>query len=118
MALTPATTITITGSMTGLDTGTGVTLNMTQTTVFGLPSSVALAIGFNTITVPTGVTGGVIIDPPNTNTQTLTLKGVTGDTGTPLSKVNATLVAFDTSPPASIGLTAGGIITNVRLYWF
>src|SRR5215469_4697908 len=113
-----ATTITINGTMSGIDTASAVTLVLTQSTTFALPSSVTLASGFNSIPVPTGVQGGVVIDPPNTNAQTITLKGVTGDTGTPLSKVNATLVAFDTAPPATIGLTAGAGINNVRLYWF
>jgi hypothetical protein len=35
-----------------------------------------------------------------------------------VSKVNGTMLAFDTSPPASFVLTAGGAIANVEFYWF
>lgn len=71
-----------------------------------------LASGSNTIMVPTGSTGATII-PPDGNTQTITLKGVTGDTG----------VAIHPSDPTSLGLnnvssfdlTAGGTINALRV---
>jgi len=118
MALSLASTMAIQGTMTGLDSNTSVTVGITQQTGFALAGSVSLGSGANTITVPAGVVGGVVIKPPSGNTQTLTLKGVTGDTGVPVSKVNGTMLAFDTSPPASFVLTAGGAIANVELYWF
>ena len=61
--------------------------------------------------------GGVWIIPPSTNTQTLTLKGVTGDTGIAISKVAPTFIAFYTTPPTSFVLTAGAQITGVKLAW-
>lgn len=64
------------------------------------------ASGANTVTVPTTATA-IIIVPATTNTATLTIKGVTGDTGVAISKVNPTILSFDTSPPASFVLTAG-----------
>jgi hypothetical protein len=78
-----------------------------------------LAAGFNEITLPTGgsTPKGATIIPPDDNVETLTLKGVTGDTGIALSKVDPTSISFDTSPPVSIGLTAGGIITGLRIIW-
>lgn len=78
-----------------------------------------LAAGANTITLPTGgttVTGATIV-PPSTNTATITLKGVTGDTGIILSKTDPTSITFDTTPPASFVLTAGAEIVGLRIIW-
>lgn len=77
-----------------------------------------LAPGDNTITVPTGgstVKGATII-PPAGNTQTLTLKGVGGDTGIALSKLDPTSLGFETAP-ANFVLNAGGAITGLRIHW-
>ncbi len=75
-----------------------------------------LASGFTAVTVPAGA-GGAILVPPSGNTNTITLKGITGDTGTPLSKTAPTTLIFDTIPPATIGLTAGAAITGFKIYW-
>jgi len=78
-----------------------------------------LVSGANTITLPTGgstVVGATII-PPAGNTQTLTLKGITGDTGIVLHKTDPTSISFDTTPPVSFVLTAGGTITGLRIIW-
>lgn len=77
-----------------------------------------LSIGDNTITVPTGgstVKGATII-PPAGNTQAITLKGVGGDTGVVLSKLDPTSLAFETAP-ANFILNAGGTITGLRIIW-
>src|SRR5215510_3897844 len=68
-----------------------------------------LAAGDNTITVPTGgatVKGATII-PPTGNTNSLTLKGVGGDTGIVLSKVDPASISFEVAP-ANFVLNAGG----------
>lgn len=78
-----------------------------------------LAAGANTITLPTDdttVTGATIV-PPSDNTQTLTLKGVTGDTGVSISPTDPTSIAFSTVPPASFVLTAGAEIAGLRIIW-
>lgn len=77
-----------------------------------------LAAGANTITVPGGgaTVKGAIIIPPATNTQSLILKGVTGDTGVTLSKTDPTMLSFETAP-ASFVLTAGSTITGLRIVW-
>ena len=78
-----------------------------------------LSAGNNTITLPTGgsaVKSATII-PPTGNTQTLTLKGVNGDTGIALHKLDPTVVSFDTTPPANFVLNAGGTITGLRVVW-
>jgi len=78
-----------------------------------------LASGFNTITLPTGGSSvkSATIVPPSGNTQTLTLKGVTGDTGILLHKTDPTVVTFDTGAAATFGLTAGGTVTGLRIVW-
>jgi hypothetical protein len=78
-----------------------------------------LALGANTITLPTGgssVKSGTII-PPSDNEETLTLKGISGDTGIALHKTDPTVITFDSPAPADFVLTAGGIITGLRIIW-
>lgn len=79
---------------------------------------VDLAAGTNTITPP--VAGGttpqaVTIIPPVGNAQTITLKGVAGDTGVPLHKTDPS--SFGLGGTGTFVLTAGAIITGVRLIW-
>lgn len=79
--------------------------------------TVNLASGFNSIAVPTSA-GGVIVVLPEGNTQSCTLKGITGDTGVGINPVGFAAVCFPASPPSTIGLTAGATINGVRLFWF
>lgn len=77
-----------------------------------------LAPGDNTITVPTGgstVKGATII-PPAGNTNAIILKGVGGDTGVTLSKVDPTSIGFETAP-ANFVLNAGSTIAGMRIVW-
>lgn len=77
-----------------------------------------LSSGANTITVPTAgmVPTAVTIVPPTDNETSITLKGVTGDTGVRLHDTDPTTIALN-SAVASFCLTAGASITGVRLYW-
>lgn len=77
-----------------------------------------LASGANTIDVPTSgfVPTAVTIVPPGDNETALTLKGVTGDTGVRIHDTDPTTIALDDSV-TSFCLTAGAIVTGVRLYW-
>ena len=79
---------------------------------------ITLSSGFNTITLPTG--GSTVVSctilPPVGNTQTLTLKGVTTDTGVALHLTDPTTVAFASSV-TTFGITAGGTVTGMRLYY-
>ena len=74
-----------------------------------------LASGANTITAPTGATACTII-PPAGNTTSITLKGVTGDTGIRIHDTDPTCVAIDDSV-TTFCLTAAAQITGVRLIW-
>ena len=77
-----------------------------------------LAIGANTITPPAGGTTpkAVTIVPPSGNTATITLKGVTGDTGVVLHLTDPTSIALN-SPTATFVLTLSAEIAGVRLIW-
>lgn len=78
----------------------------------------ALSLGDNTITVPTGGTTvkGACIVPPSGNAQSIILKGIGGDTGITLSKLDPTSIAFEAAPVNFI-LTAGGAINILRIFW-
>lgn len=74
----------------------------------------ALASGFNSVPVPTGAKAVTII-PPSGNTVTLTLKGITGDTGVGLHLTDPTSIGLATGV-TTIGITTSGTVT-VRLIW-
>ena len=73
---------------------------------------VALSSGFNTLTAPTGADGAVLLPDP-TQSATLTLKGVTGDTGLALSTRAPSVVMR----AGNIGITASGA-TKIAVVWF
>lgn len=74
---------------------------------------------FFSTTGPAGAYG-VLIEPPAGNSVQLTLKGVTGDTGIPISASNPTLIPFFNPAVAnSVGLTpASAIAGTVTLTFF
>lgn len=105
-------TITYTGDVTGTET-------VSAATNAASPGSVTihtLSAGANTITPPSTTTTCAVIVPPTGNVQTLTLKGVTGDTGVPLSLTDPTSIALPATPGTFV-LTAGGTITGLRIFW-
>ena len=76
-----------------------------------------LAAGFNLITPPADtVATGVTIVPPSYNELTITLKGITGDTGLLLNPSDPTSLGLG-SPTATFGLTAEDEIEGVRFVW-
>ena len=79
---------------------------------------VTLTTGANTITAPTGGTTPkcLTIIPPTGNVATLTLKGLTGDTGVPLHLTDPSSIALAGSF-ASLVITAGATVTGLRLIW-
>lgn len=108
------TTIVYTGDVVGTET-------ITAATNAASPASVeikTLSSGANTITVPTGGSTVVActIVPPTGNTQTMILKGVTGDTGVGLHLTDQTAIAL-AAGTVNFVITAGGTITGLRLYW-
>lgn len=75
---------------------------------------VDLSSGANTITLPTGTTA-VLIIPPDDNTETITLKGVTGDTGIIVQPDKPSLLPIDQSADPTFVITAGAAIAGVRI---
>lgn len=111
---TRVTTIVFTGDVTGTQTISAASNAASP----GGEVLMTLASGFNTITIPTGgstVTACTII-PPSGNAQTLTLKGVTGDTGVPLHLTDPSTIAL-AGNTTTFGLTAGAQITGLRLVY-
>jgi hypothetical protein len=113
--------VTIGGQLTGVPLGQ---INLPPFTIVAnaannlAQSSITLASGFNSISVPTWAVG-VIIIPSVTNAVAMTLKGVTGDTGIPLSLTAPSCLSFPATPPATIGITsasAGATITEVVFF--
>tara|TARA_R110000868_G_scaffold97880_2_gene269361 strand:- start:1244 stop:1591 length:348 start_codon:yes stop_codon:yes gene_type:complete len=98
-----------------------VTYNQTFSAASGATSPgeiqiLDLSSGANTITPPTSATKACTLIPPAANTQTITLKGVTGDTGVVLHKTDPSSFGLN-SGATTFCLTAGGIITGLRLIW-
>lgn len=111
---TRTTTIVYTGDVAGTETISAATNAASP----GAIEIKTLASGLNTITVPVGgptVTGCTII-PPTGNTTSITLKGVTGDTGIRLHNTDPFTLTFDPSALTFV-LTTGGIISAVRFFW-
>jgi len=82
----------------------------------------SLSSGANTINSTTcpalAQCGGVVLIPPSGNGQTITLKGVSGDTGIALSLTAPTVLTFAVSPPSSFVLTTNGTIAGFKLAFF
>lgn len=80
-----------------------------------MPSTKDLVNGPTTVAIPVGALS-VKIKPPSNNIFGLTLKGISGDTGLPISKVAPTTWVFDVTPPANFVIAATGSVT-VGLIW-
>ncbi len=72
-----------------------------------------LAIGDNTVLIPAGAYGCVIIFDP-TSTTVKTLKGAAGDTGIILAKTRWNVITFDTVPPASFIINSSAADTGKK----
>src|SRR5690242_2468757 len=99
-----ATTIAFSGDITASETFSAANNTTTPAQI----NIQTLASGANTITPPTVGSGGataVTIIPPAGNTATITLKGVSGDTGVVLHKTDPTTVALN-SPTNTFVLSA------------
>ncbi len=111
-----ALTATITATLTGTPTGTKtISIPVTVSTPVDASTVLNLSSGANTITPPVGATVAVII-PPAANAVTMTLKGITGDTGVPLSLTNPSLISLASA--AAFVITTGGTINGVEVLYF
>lgn len=112
---------TATLTFTGDDPATKTYTAASNATSPAADALVNLASGANTITVPVAAAPTrLTIIPPSGNTVLLTLKGVTGDTGIPLHKLDPTSVALDSTAATSAAtfcLTAANTCNGVRIIW-
>lgn len=99
--------------------------NQPFTAAIGTSQSVALVNGNVSVTVPANSTL-MMFAPPNAVNPTpnpayagtITLKGVNGDTGTPLSITYRTYVPWDTATtPASVVFAATAAGTGTVTFW-
>lgn len=99
--------------------GDGITSSDAATTSntsgFAPTSLVFSGAAFSAVTFP-GTVNGLRIVPPPGNTQTLTLKGITGDTGIPIAVAKPTYLDFTGVVSPAMGITAGGAVT-LLLEW-
>lgn len=112
--------VTISGTITGLPIGSKVVgpYQIAPTGLVDQVTDITLVSGDNTITVPATATGCVIIPPP-VNTVVLKIKGVGGDTGIVISKINPFILCFDTVPPASFIINAASLTAgNTAIEFF
>jgi len=117
MAVTSNRTVTVT--LTGDVTYSQSFSAAANTTSPGQIDIVTLASGANTITPPAGGTtpkACTIIPPAGNSTVTITLKGVTGDTGVVLHKTDPCVVSLNSTTTTFV-LTASAELTGVRLIW-
>lgn len=110
-------TVTTTVTLSGDGFGGSPFFNESLQNVSGNPpGSAILSTGFQSIAIPATAVGVAIV-PPIGNTVTMTLKGVSGDTGLPIATGVSTRYMFPLGQSTfGITLGAGGPIT-VELIW-
>ena len=79
--------------------------------------AISLASGLNTITIPTGTTF-ILVVLPTGNATSVTLKGVTGDTGIPIIPAGGAVLFTPAPADTTFVLTAGGAITPLTTIYF
>lgn len=120
MAITSTRVVTITAQGDGFNNG-GVfnaannALSPGSVTIHTLPT------GNTVIAFPTGGSSvqGATIVPPATNTNTITVKGTTTDTGVVIHRTDPTSIALDTNTTTQVSLviTVSATVTGLRIFW-
>jgi hypothetical protein len=95
-----------------------------NTSSVDLKVTAALTVGFQSFATIVGTlaqsltnTKGVIIIPASGQTGTITFKGVTGDTGIPISATNASIISWDTYT-STAGLTIATATVTATLIFY
>jgi len=114
----------VAGNTTGAPTGSRTfgPFTITATSAVDQTLVVSLVNGANTVTVPSGATAAILA-PPNATSPapnpsyggTLTLKGVTGDTGVAISNKWPTVIPFDSSTTTFV---VNATATGTLEVWF
>lgn len=116
--------VTLQGNVTGAPTGSRTfgPISIPLASAVDATQVLSLSSGNTTITVPTGSTLCVILGPnavnpqPNPlNSQTLTVKGVAGDTGIAVSAKYPTMISWDTAPASFVINSTGSAAVEL---WF
>lgn len=111
-----ASQLAVQGSFAGTSAAINIQSFITVNTPLNGVTTIALASGYNSITVPAGSTFALIVLPVG-NATSVTLKGPTGDTGIALLPTGVTLIQLANSV-TTIGLTAGGAIAAITNIYF
>jgi hypothetical protein len=100
-------------------TGDGLSSNdsaqISNTSAVAPQSLVFAGAGFVALVIPAGALG-LRITPPPTNAQTLTIKGITGDTGIQIAPASPTTLNFTGVAGPAMGIAAGGAVA-LLLEW-
>jgi hypothetical protein len=110
--------VSISGTVTGAPSGSkalGPFLIINPASVDAI-TLLSTASGDNTIAIPTGAVGCVIV-PPTTNTVALKLKNVGGDSGLPIHPSQPTLLSLPAASTSFV-LNAAGSAIAIELTWF
>lgn len=102
------------GAVTGLTSGTrAVDVSVVApASAVDVSTTVSYAVGFTAITPPAAATAALII-PPSANTNAITLKGVTGDTGIPISKTQPTLLTLVAGSTFGLTIATGATVITI-----
>jgi hypothetical protein len=118
--------ITVSGSVAGLATGSKTLGPITITSAApsdltcGATTTVVLANGANTITVPSSTCTAAVIVFASASTTVKTLKGVSGDTGFTVTKNGTFVLQFDAAgAPANFVINSAGADTGntTTIFW-
>lgn len=120
MAVTSTRVVTVTVIGDGLNGG-GVFSAANNALAPGDVDIFTLPTGSTVIAFPTGgsaVQGATII-PPAGNTNTITVKGTTADTGVVIHRTDPTSIALDTNATTqtSLVITVSSTVTGLRVVW-
>lgn len=102
------------GSVTGLSAGTrAVDVSIVAgAAAVGDSITQSFPVGFTTVTPPAAATAALII-PPSANTNAITLKGVTGDTGIPISKTQPMVVTLVAGSTFGLTVATGATLITI-----
>ena len=121
-------TLTLTGNVSNVSGNAQITLGpttITAPTANAYTATLSLTIGANTITLPTSMTFLAIVGPNGANpipnpaiSTTLTLKGVSGDTGIAISAKYPTTLTWDNVASPSTIVINSTAVCSIQLWGF
>lgn len=113
-------TVTITGASASEPTGQRVLgpITIQGSIVIGDTVTQALALGDNTIPIPTGSTGVVLVPPPTGSATLLYRTSLnSGDSGLPISPAEPFVHTFPSPAPTVVILNASAAVSAFTSFW-